>query len=137
MQENCVQIENDFFVTILDRMLKEKYGEIQYLAIQPKPDPTITQINNTDLDYLLRERDRCEEQEQELRKQEEELRKYEEEMHQQRMIVERTTQMLHEVQSEYQAVLDSRTWRWGKKVSHMMGRLLYPFRWIKRLLNHV
>lgn len=48
------QIENQLWAVMLERMLQEKYGKIEYLAIQPAPDPTITQINNDDLAWLLR-----------------------------------------------------------------------------------
>lgn len=53
-------MENQLRLVMIDRMLKEKYNEISYLAIQPPKDPDIVEINRKDLDWLLGEQRRCE-----------------------------------------------------------------------------
>lgn len=109
------QIENQLWAVMLERMLQEKYGKIEYLAIQPAPDPTITQINNDDLAWLLSERDRCVELEKQI-------------------VAER--EKLHLLQTDYQNVLNSRTWRWGIKLARIAGKVLAPFRKLKQKMQH-
>lgn len=116
------QIDNQLWVVMLERMLQEKYGRIQYLAIQPAPDPTITQINNDDLAWLLSEKDRCIVLEKQI---EEERERYVE-----------LEKQLHSVQADYQGILDSRTWRWGIKLGRIVGIILSPFRKLKHALQH-
>ena len=93
-------MENQLRIVMIDRMLKEKYNEISYLAIQPPKDPEIVEINRKDLDWLLEEQKKCEG----LRKQKEALER------------------------QYSEVMDSKAWRLGLRISRFARFFLTPIR---------
>lgn len=93
-------MENQLRVVMIDRMLKEKYNEISYLAIQPRRDLDIVEVNRRDLDWLLTEQKRCES----LGEQKEALEK------------------------QYRDVMNSKAWRLGIRISKFAGFFLAPIR---------
>lgn len=88
-------MENQLRLVMIDRMLKEKYNEISYLAIQPPKDPQIVEIHQKDLNWLLEEQAKCEKAQIRIRELEEQKK---------------------ELQEQYLEMVHSRTWRWGGKV---------------------
>ncbi len=91
-------MENQLRLVMIDRMLKEKYNEISYLAIQPPKDPDIVEINRKDLDWLLGEQRRCES------------------LEEQNAVLEQ----------KYLSVVNSRVWRWGSRISKSICFLFKP-----------
>lgn len=122
--KNEQQIVNQLRLVMIDRMLKEKYNEIEYLAIQPPKDPSIVEINRTDLDWLLSEHEKCEE----LEGQNAELRKDYTEMENHCIELKNHCD---ELENQYQAILDSRTYRWGMRLSKVVRIFLAPFRMLR------
>lgn len=107
-------IENQFRLVMIDRMLKEKYNEIKYLAIQPPLDPNIIQIEKKDLEWLLGEHERVDQLNQEIAGWKQELEK-------QKLVY-------CDLQEEHNKVMNSLTWRIGKKITGVIDFLLAPVR---------
>lgn len=100
-------IENQLRVVMLDRMLKEKYNQIHYLAIKEPLPPDKAEINKKDLDWLLCEHERADELEKKCVK------------------IEKDCVDLQEM---YNQVISSKTWIWGTKINHFISLLLTPIR---------
>lgn len=125
VEHNEALIENQFWLVIIDRMLREKYNEIEYLAIQPPLDPSIAEINKTDLDWLLSEHERCEQLEQNMA----DLRELNDKnmAEQLAQYAELEKQYSHLLE-QHQAVISSNAWRWGLRFAKLVHVFLKPFR---------
>ncbi len=136
-------IENQLRLVMVDRMLKEKYNEIEYLAIQPPADPNIVEINREDLDWLLSEHEKCEVLEQELQQQREmyenKLEVYERQKEEQREMYENKLEVYerqkeeqieqyNRLESQYEEVMNSNAWRWGLRFAKVIHFFLTPIR---------
>lgn len=122
-------IENQLRLVMIDRMLKEKYNEIEYLAIQPPADPNIVEINREDLDWLLSEHEKCEVLEQELEQQREmyeRQRKEQLEAHERQK--EEQIEQYNRLKSQYEEVMNSNAWRWGLRCAKVVHFFLIPIR---------
>lgn len=97
-------IENELRLVMIDRMMKEKYNEIQYLAVQPPLKPGVVEINKVDLDWLLAEHERLEE-----------LKKN-----------------MDQLTEQYQSVMNSRSWRLSLRISKVARLLLKPFTFFRK-----
>lgn len=122
--KNEQQIVNQLRLVMIDRMLKEKYNEIEYLAIQTPKDPSIVEINRTDLDWLLSEHEKCEE----LEGKNAELRKNYTEMENHCIELKNHCD---ELENQCQAILDSRTYQWGMRLAKIIRFFLAPFRMLR------
>ena len=129
-------INNQLRIVMIDRMLKEKYNQIEYLAIQPPGDPNIAEINRPDLDWLLSEHERCEALEKEMTQQRQSL---EQEMERQRLdglaqleeqkqINDGLREQYMALETEHQKVLNSNAWRWGLRFAKAVHFILTPAR---------
>lgn len=107
------RIDNNLRLIMIDRMLKEKYNEIHYLAIQPPKDPAIEEINKKDLEWLLSEHERADR----LLRQNEELQVQYDEL----------LTNYSKLDSDYREILNSLTWRIGVKISSFMNHFISPF----------
>lgn len=114
-------MENQLRLVMIDRMLKEKYNEIEYLAIQPPSDPNIVEINRKDLDWLLSEHEKCEDLEQQLTQRQAEHQKLQEQY-------ENLEKCYRELELRHQEVLSSHAWRWGLRFAKVIRFLFTPFR---------
>lgn len=115
--KNTQQIKNQLYLVMIDRMLKEKYNEIEYLAIQPPRDPAIAEINQKDLDWLLCEHEKCEK----LEQQNFDLKND---------YMELETRY-NDLEDQYSALVNSRTYRWGMRLSKIVRIFLAPFRMLR------
>ena len=121
-------IENQLRRVIIDRMLKEKYNEIEYLAIQPPCDPGIVEVNREDLDWLLSEHDKAEALEQEQDKLKKQILDIE---NQNKKQIEACRQEYDILCQQYRDVINSNTWKMGIRIGKIIHILLTPFRWLR------
>ena len=121
-------IENQLRRVIIDRMLKEKYNEIEYLAIQPPCVPGIVEVNREDLDWLLSEHDKAESLEQEQDKLKKQILDIE---NQNKKQIEACRQEYDILCQQYRDVINSNTWKMGIRIGKIIHILLTPFRWLR------
>lgn len=107
-------MENQLWLVMIDRFLKEKYNEIEYLAIQPQHDPGIVEINKEDLEWLMTEHERAEQ------------------LDEMKMEYTKLCQSHDKLYQQYVEVLTSNTWKFGSHIGKVVHVLLTPFRWLRR-----
>lgn len=106
-------MENKLRLVMVDRMLKEKYNEINYLAIQPPADPSIAEINKVDLEWLLSEHEKADRLEAQLDK----AKNGDDTMKEE----------LEALRKEYLEIVNSHIWKIGSKVGRIIDVLKTPF----------
>lgn len=124
-EQNLQLMENQLRLVMIDRMLREKYNEIEYLVIQPPCDPNIVEINREDLNWLLSEHERCEELQVELSRQRE---VYEMQKEEQIVQYQGLENRYHDLEVRHQDVITSNAWRWGLRFAKVVHFFLTPIR---------